>query len=218
MKKIFYYVTIIIGISVLLQGCTTTLPLTGNLNDFIMMDLKSNQNTEIHLIFTSNVSDGVIIPCKQVRTESAGGAGYKHNVAYTTLKMVNDYLQYRFSNFSTQGGGIPLSFNIDEFYLYQYTMDKGDATVASLFGGEYDIMCKAELVATIKLDKDGQTYTKKIVGSADNVYIQGVGTGTQTSGYYRGSESIQMVHARNIQDAQNKIVMMMGKFLEENGL
>jgi len=78
-------------------------------------------------------------------------------------------------------------------------------------------MCIAKVKVLLIVTKNSEESTKIISTSSEDSYVQGIGTGTSTSNIYRGKESLEYIHARNINKANNKIIMMINSYLEEIG-
>ena len=57
-----------------------------------------------------------------------------------------------------------------------------------------------------------------ITATSEDTFVSGIGTGTSTSNVHRGKDSTQHTHARNINKANNKVIMMMNSYFEEIGL
>jgi hypothetical protein len=132
--------------------------------------------------------------------------------------MFREYLSYKFTKL-TDGAETRIRLKLKDFWVEQYATDgTGKQVLVALVGGEINNLCVAKVKAEVRLEKDAEEYIKNISAYADGNYVQGVGTGTASSSIYRGSESIEYVHAKNINNAFNKLIMQVNGFLEEHEL
>ncbi|MCK4980864.1 MAG: hypothetical protein KAS62_10745, partial [Candidatus Delongbacteria bacterium] len=128
------------------------------------------------------------------------------------------YFGNKFSKLSPTGD-TTVKATLKEFWVEQYSTDSGGKqTLVALFGGEINTMCVAKVKLLLTVNKNGEELTKLISTTSEDTFISGIGTGTSTSNVYKGKDSIQHTHARNINKANNKVVMMMNAYFEEIGL
>lgn len=203
----------------MITGCTSSIPLTSSLNDFVSMGTKANSQQDISFTYSSQIADGIFYPYdKEKQKVVSGHPGYQMTPSSTLERMVREYMGNKFTKL-TEGSPTTLSLNFKDFWIEQYSTDNtGKQVLVAFAGGEINMLCIAKVKAELKLIKDGQEQLKVLSATSDANYVQGVGTGTSTSNIYRGQESIEYVHAKNINTAFNKLVMMINAYLEENGL
>ncbi|MCF7839761.1 MAG: hypothetical protein K9N22_03190 [Candidatus Marinimicrobia bacterium] len=209
----------VLAMIVVIAGCATPLPVTSTLNDFVMMNTKANSGITIAYSFKSEVKDSTIIPYTEGKTAPVmGHSGYTHTSTAAIGRMINDYISNKFMNLDP-GADTKLSVTLKDFWLEEYSTSSGGKMLAvALVGGEIDMICIAKVKIHVALEKGGEIIERMITGSSEDTYVSGVGTGTSSSNIYKGKNSVQHVHAGNINNAGNKAVMMLNAFLEENGL
>lgn len=206
-------------IALFLCGCATNLPMTSSLSDFVIMGTKVNSNESVSFQYESNVTDGLIKPFDKDKTkEISGNPGFNHSESATLGRMLNEFMGNKFAKLSPSGKTI-VKATLKDFWIEQYSIDSGGKQVlAALVGGEINIMCLAKVKVLLTVIKDGEELTKIISVSSEDTYVSGIGTGTSTSNIYRGKNSLEHTHARNINKANNKVIMMINSYFEEIGL
>jgi len=203
---------------VMIVGCVSTIPVTSNLNDFVMMSIKTNGSTSVVYDFSSKITDGVIKPYKKDKEAEISGSGYNISEVAALRRMVNEYLGSKFPSVSSDAA-IKISVSLDDFWIEQYSSDSGgNQAVVAMFGGEINYIVVAKLKVVVTINKNGNTTTKVITASSEDTYVQGVGTGTATSNYARGKDSLENTHVRNINNANNKVIMLLNSYLDEQKL
>lgn len=205
------------GVSfLLLSGCASNLPMTSSLNDFVMMGTKVNTTENVSFYYESNISDGQIKPFNKDRVKEASGhPGFNHTESATLNRMLNEFMGNKFTNLSPNGS-TKIKVTLKDFWVEQYSTDSGGKqTLTVLFGGETNIMCVAKVKILVSVNRNGNVSTKVITGSSEDSYVSGVGTGTSTSNIYRGKDSIEHTHARNINNANNKVLMLLNAYLDD---
>ncbi len=209
----------VLAIAIIFVGCTTPLPVTSSLNDFVMMGTKANNSEEVSFTFKSMIKDSVIIPYTEGRVAPVQShAGYTHTASAAFGRMLNDYMSSKFMKIAPNAT-VKLSLTLEDLWLEQYSTSSTGTMIAVAFvGGEIDMMCIAKVKLHVMLDQNGEIIEKIISTSAEDVFVSGVGTGTSTSNIHQGKNSIQHIHARNLNKAENKAIMMLNAFLEEAGL
>jgi len=214
MKK--FQLILIAVFALFLVSCATNLPMTSSLNDFVMMGTKVNNSVSIEFVYESNIIDGLIKPFNKDKvTEIASHPGFNHTESSTLGRMLNEYFGNKFTRLN-QGSDSKIKVVLKDFWIEQYSTDsQGMQLLAAFAGGEINIMCIAKVKVLLAVNKNGEEFTKVISTSSEDSYVQGIGTGTSTSNIYRGKNSVEHTHARNINKANNKIMMMINSYLEE---
>jgi len=215
-KSLLFVVSLTI---LLMVGCAANLPMTSSLNDFVMMGTKANSAENVSFQYESNITDGLIKPfSKDKIKEVAGHPGFNHTESSTLERMVNEFMGNKFAKLSPNGTTI-VKANLKEFWIEQYSIDSGGKQVfTALFGGETNVMCVAKIKVILSVNRNGEDLTKIISITSEDTFVSGIGTGTSTSNVYRGKDSVQHTHARNINKANNKVIMMMNSYFEEIGM
>lgn len=202
----------------LITGCATSLPMTSSVNDFVMMGTKTNSKESIKYTFTSSVKDGEI-KAKNKDGSPNSGLAFTHTETSVLTRMLKEYMESKFTNISQTDSDVSVEIALTKFDLSHYSADSGGKQFAtSMFGGETSFLLGAKVIGNIIVNKNGEKLEKKLVASAEDTFVNGVGTGTSSSNLYKGKDSINHTHARNINKANNKFLMQVNSFLEECGL
>lgn len=210
MKHLLYLFFIIV-----LTGCVTPIPTTKSMNDFVMMSLKKNPNAQVNFQFSSVPTDGEIKVYQENRTSNS--QTYNHTIPSTVKNMLSDFMSYRFS--TSAPDAINLSITLKDIEITFRPLDSGGKQVAvALFGGELSYNYTTKLVFDLALVVDGKDLSRSFAVSSEDTQIQGVGTGTATSSYYRGKDSVQSMIGRSIDQTNNKFLMLLNNYLLENNL
>jgi hypothetical protein len=210
MKNILFTILIIV-----LTGCVTPIPTTKSMNDFVMMSIKNNPNKQVNFRFSSVPSDGQIKVYQENKTSY--GNTYNHTIPSTVKNMLGDYMSYRFSPSSPNK--VDLSITLKDIQITYRPLDSGGKQVAvTLFGGELSYTYTTKLVFDVGLMVDGKDLSRTFVVSSEDTQIQGVGTGTSTSNFYRGKDSVQSLIGRSVDQTNNKFLMLLNNYLQENDL
>lgn len=219
MRKSIFTSIIVVLIAIIFSGCATNLPMTSSLNDFVMMGIKVNSAENVSFQYESNIVDGLIKPFNKDKVkEISGHPGYNHTQSATFGRMMKEFLENKFANFSSNGT-TNINATLKDFWIEEYSTDSGGKQIlVALAGGEINMMCLAKVKVIISVKRNGEDLTKIITVTSEDTYISGVGTGTSTSNIYRGQGSIEHTHARNINKANNKVIMMLNNYFEEIGL
>ena len=209
----------IILMGVLFYGCATSLPMKSSINDFVMMSTKTNSKANVKFDYDSQVADGLIKPFKKDKIKVISGHfGFNHTESATLGRMMKEYMGNKFMNIN-DAGDTSIKATLKDFWLEQYSTDStGMQLLVAFGGGETNIICVTKVKVLLTINHNGEEYTKMISVSSEANHVSGMGTGTNTSNLYRGKESIQHVHANNINKANNKVVMMMNSYFDEIGL
>lgn len=204
-----------IALLTMLSGCATTLPMSSNVNDFVLMGTELNNADSIKYTLNSSVIDGEITPSDQNGT-TGQHPGFIHNETRVFSRMVTEYMSSKFTNLSKSSGDVSIHIDLNKLSISQYvTNSDGEMWMVMLAGGEITQILTAKVVGKVSVTINGAVHVKKIVASSENTFISGMGTGTSTSNIHRGKQSIQHVHAENINKANNKFLMQINSFFEE---
>lgn len=210
MRKTLCFITIIV-----LTGCVTPIPTTRSMNDFVMLSIKTNSKKQVNFTFLSVPSDGEIKVYKEGNTVNSNT--YSHTIPSTVKNMLGDYMSYRFSSTSTDK--VEMSITLKDIQITYRPLDSsGKQVMATLFGGELSYTYTTRLVFDVGLIVDDKDLSKTFVVSSEDTQIQGIGTGTSTSNYYRGKDSVQSLIGRSVDQSNNKFLMLLNNYLVENEL
>lgn len=187
---------------ILLSGCVSNLPVTSSLDDFVVMNIKTENDDPVHLKFSTKVQPGTIKVTNQKGTTLPGG--YKQNLPYTFNQMVDEYLVNKFRHYNKEGKGTEFKVELLEFNLEQYPAgNTGEQVVNALAGVSGDYMTTAKVKARLTFEKDGQTYEKLFATTEEDIW--------------GGYGSVHRVHGKNTSGALNKVMMLMNRYFEEIG-
>ena len=211
--------SLVILTAIFLGGCATNLPMTSSLNDFVMMGTKINSSENVLFQYESNVTDGLVKPFDRDKVkEVSGHPGFNHTQSATLGRMLNEFMGNKFAKLSPSGT-TTIKATLKDFWVEQYSTDSGASQALAVFaGGEINMMCVAKVKVLLTVNRNGEEMTKIISITSEDTFVSGIGTGTSTSNIHRGKDSIQHTHARNINKANNKVIMMMNSYFEELGL
>lgn len=210
MKRLFY-VLLIVAVS----SCATPIPTTISMNDFVMMSLKTNPNKQVVFEFNSIPTDGEIKVYQENRESNS--RTYNHTIPSTVRNMLGDFMSYRFS--TTASESVNLGVTLRNIEITFRPLDSGGKQVAvALFGGELSYTYTTKLVFDLSLLVDGKDLSRSFAVSSEDTQIQGVGTGTSTSNFYRGKDSVESLIGRSVDQTNNKFLMLLNNYLLENGL
>jgi len=211
--------SLIVLVALFFGGCATNLPMTSSLNDFVMMGTKVNSTENVSFQYESNFTDGLVKPFERDKAkEVVAHPGYNHSQSATLGRMLNEFMGNKFAKLSPSGT-TNVKATLMDFWIEEYSTDSGGKMVlTALAGGEINMMCVAKVKVLLSVNKDGEELTKIISITSEDTYVSGVGTGTSTSNIYRGKDSLEHTHARNINKANNKVIMMINSYFEEIGL
>lgn len=219
MKKVVSTILMQVVLVVFACGCVSTLPLKSSISENAMIEIKTNSSEAIRFQYSSNISDGIIKPyTKDKEKEVSGHIGFNHSENSTLEKMLNEFMSSKFAQLADDGK-IEIKIALVDFWIEQYSIDSnGKKVLVALVGGETNIMCAAKAKIHVTTNLNGELQEKDISATSEEAYVAGVGTGTSTSNIYRGKDSLENTHARNIDNANNKILIILNRYLEEIGL
>jgi hypothetical protein len=192
-----------------LMGCTTVIPVTSNINDFVMMGLKTNKQDSVVFEVTSNIHDG------EITVAGKDGVGTTGKVTVTEgsvlQRMVNEYMTAKFTKMS-ESGDAKVKITLKDFSLQDYnTQSTGMQVLGALAGGSASYrqprIVTARITAVLEINRGGQEETKNLIASAEENYV----------GQFTSEVSNKAV-ADCINSANNKILMQMNAFFEEIGM
>jgi hypothetical protein len=215
-KRIFILIILAIFLSACIVAPTPT-PTTTKMSDAIMMGIKPSPTKTIMYEYKSNIQDGIIKPCnKDTRDAVTNHAGYMHTESTTLDKMLRDYLSMKFTSVDPTSD-TKIKVTLKDFWIEEYSLDSTNKMVwVALAGGEINIIVVANLDLVYEISKGGIPVTKAVRVSGDSTHVQGIGTGTSTSHFYRGKESKEFRVADAINAANNKSLAMLNQFIESN--
>ena len=208
MRKSILTSIVVALIAIIFSGCASTLPMTSSLNDFVMMGTKVNSAENVSFQYESNIVDGLIKPFdKDKLKEVSGHPGFNHTQSATLGRMINEFMGNKFTNLSSNGT-TTIKATLKDFWIEQYLTDTGGRQVmVALFGGEINMICVAKVKVLLTVNRNGEDLTKIITVTSEDTYGSEAGTGTS-----------QHTHARNINKANNKVIMIINAYFEEIGL
>jgi hypothetical protein len=191
-------------------GCGAVIPLTSNINDFVMLTLKSNRNDSVSYEIVSYITDGKTIVMNQTGTGRMGTLTIYQGS--TLKKMLDEYMYARFSKISDDGV-VKIIITLKDFTVQDYnTESKGTQVLKALFAPAYAAVrepriVSAKITATLNIIRDNTEETKNFIASSEENYI----------GQFTSENSNRAI-ATCINSANNKLLMQMNKFFEELGM
>ena len=193
-------------IGFLLIGCTTTIPVTSNINDFVMMGLKTNRSNSVSLEIISSIIDGEIVVSGKDGEGTTGKVIVNEGSAIT--KMLNEYMSAKFTKLSDKGD-VQIKISLLEFSLQDYnTQGTGLKILGSITGSVREPrIVTAKIKAVLDITRNGKVETKNLIASSEENYI----------GEFTSEVSNRAV-AHSINSANNKILMQINSYFEEIGL
>lgn len=200
-------------------GCVSNLPMTSSVNDFVMMGTKTNMSESVSFQYVSNIQDGLIKPYDRDKSKLVPGhLGFNHTESATLGRMLNEYMGNKFTNLSPDGE-TTIKATLQDFWIEEYSTDTGaQQALAAFAGGEINRLCVARIKVLLTINRGGEETSKMISVTSEDNYVTGFGTGTSTSLVHRGKDSLEHTHARNLNKANNKVLMMINSYFEELGI
>ena len=162
-------------LALIFMSCTTAIPLTSSLNDFVSMGIKVNSKDAITYKFTSDVQDGLFKPYEKDKSKLVSGNGNYQITPFSTLnRMLDEYITNKFSNLNENSDNV-LDIKFKDFWIEQYTNDSGGSQfAAAMFGGEIGFICVAKVNVEVKFLKNGEEIIKKFNATAEDNYVAGI--------------------------------------------
>lgn len=205
-------------------NCATNVPISTSLNDFAMMGINSSEtpvsfDVKNELKPQPNVETGVLKPYnkdkKGIRTDMFGYKLAPQNVFKT---MFSEFMSNKYTNINSTNPKQKISINLKDFWIEYFTEEGAGAQVAvALVGGEVNYTIKAKANVQIIVEDNGNTFEKNIISSAEEIFIYGVGTGTNSSNIYKGESSAESKVGKATNSVFNKVIMIANKFLDNPG-
>jgi hypothetical protein len=194
---------------VVLAGCVSTVPMSSNINDFVMMGIKTNSSDHVTFTYLSNVQDGV---SKFYKKDKAGfQEGYNSfnsTESATFSRMLTEYMTSKFVRIEP-GADISIEIVLQDFWMELYTDDP--AGFQLLMIGNSTTLYKATVNILVTV-KNGDDEYKKIIQSSSEEEL------SISTNVYRQGEQWTTVVGRAINSANNKILMMLNSYLDELSL
>jgi hypothetical protein len=186
-----------------LLGCASTIPMSANLNDFVMFGIETNNAVTIMYDFSSQVTDGETKFYTKDKEKIDNGHTAAIITESATLKrMLANYMGAKFTTI-VPNGSISIKIILQDFWLETYTENMAQAL---LFGvNNLNTMYTANIKVLVVITKDGQEHTKVLQTSSDDVQ----------SGQSIGQNSWENVVGRVINDTNNKVLMLLNAYFEE---
>jgi len=204
---------------IFLNGCASNIPMTASVNDFVMMGVKTNSSETIKYSFKSSITDGEIDTINEEGVVSSENPAFIHSESRVLSKMLSEYMRSKFTNLPQSSGEVLVDIFLNKFTISQYSTDSsGYQVMVALAGGEINKILEAKVSGSVRVVINGESHEKRIISSSESNYVSGIGTGTSTSNVYKGRNSIQHIHAQNINKANNKFLMQINSYLESLNL
>ena len=179
-----------------------------------MLGVKTNTNEKVNFTYTSKVQNGKIKAYTKDMAEEVGGPGYEHTEASSMEKMVSEFMSNKFPNI-TDDGTTKIQITFEDFHIEQFTEEStGKQVVTALFGGKSDMILVAKVKVKVFVTRNGKEEAKVITGSSEDRYT----SVTTSNGTYDKNDSIEIVHAKNINNANNKVLMLLNAYFQELAL
>jgi len=193
-------------LSIFCFSCAVNLATTVNLNDYLLMGIETNNKDNISFKYISEVENGKIVPYTKGKQKLVvGNPGYNHTEASTFGFMIKEYINNKFVNISDTGN-VTIKITLKDFWLELYPTESGGMQALKIIGGvSPDYMCVVKLRALIEINNNNENNSKFISATSEGIFSQ-----------LSGSEkSFPIFFAKNIDKANNKLVMMINSYLEE---
>lgn len=208
---------ILIAIFACLSGCATVVPISSNVSNDVIQNIRTNSSYRAELIYIPKFTEDIYKPYRQNKTELIDGhPGYVIPENTVLKNMLTEYLTNKFGVEKTLR--ISINIDIEDFYIEIYSNESvGKQVLTGMFGGELPYNIGATIIANVKTVSPAREQSKIIIAKAEDIHISGFGTHTETSQLYRGGNSLQVKMGSVINTANNKFIIYLNKFLEESG-
>lgn len=208
---------------IFLSGCASTIPLTRNMSDAVMMGVKPSQTKTVSYEYVSHVPDGEIQTCaKDIRKARSGSDTYVHSESSTLQKMIREYLSMKFARLDKDADP-KIKVVLKDFGLEEYTPPEslGKRIVDRLLGGDRNAFFVVNLDLVFQVTRADSTVRKAIHVCADAAKIDHVRSilfppTKEDSSPSEPPERLRV--AKVINNANNKAIIMLNQFLESNQL
>lgn len=202
-------------------GCATTsdLPMKAEIDDYVVLGTDTNVLQKVAFEYESKISDGIIKPCEKGKgPEQESHPGYRHTESTTLERMLNEYMGRKFFHMNPDAK-IRIKVTLADFWIEQYLTDStGKVVESATSGGDVTNVCLAKVKVLVTINREGVDYSKVLVGSAEDTYVSGFGAEAQKSYRYKGKESVEHTHAKNINKANNEVLTLMNRYFENMDL
>jgi hypothetical protein len=202
----------LVGISAVLLsaiGCLPTVPLTDTLNDDVSMNTKTNWKQDISFDYSSDVSDTTYVPYDKDKNGSREGYQRCSIAPSAALqKMLKKYMCNKFAKLNHTRKVANVTIKFKDFWIEQYSSDHM-ATQLLAPSLMYET-CVAQAKMEVRLEKDTLNVIK-ILSTSTKMEVR-------LENNCKQGASIELVHAKNINDCFNKLIILLNSFLEENHL
>jgi len=187
----------------LFNGCATTIPMSSNPNDFVMLGIKTNNSANVSYEFTSKVIDGET----KLYTKDKEKIDNNHTAAIVTEsatlnRMMKNYMESKFTKLNSDGE-IKINIELQDFWLENYGDSVGKAILLGVNNMNTTYVANVKVLVTINYD--GQELVKTFQSSADDT----------RSGQSVGQNAWENLVGRIINNANNKILMLLNAQFEE---
>jgi len=202
----------LVGISAVLLsaiGCMPTVPLTSTLNNNVSMDTKTNWNQDMSFDYSSDVTDTTYVPYDKDKSGSRQGYhGYSIAPSATFQKMLTKYMSNKFTKLNRTRKVATITVKFKDFWIEQYSQD--NMATQPLAPSLMDETCVAQAKMEVRLERDTLNIIK-ILSTSTKMEVR-------LENNCKQGASIELVHAKNINECFNKLIMLLNSFLEENRL
>jgi hypothetical protein len=201
--KGFFGLAGVMGVFLGLVGCATSIPVTSNINDFVVMGIKTNKNETVSLQIVSNIHDGEYVVLNQKGEDSGGKVSFTESTTLQT--MIRNYMSSKFTTLSETGTTI-ITITLKDFSYSYYTTESGGMQVLrGLAGTTAGMPCivSAKVSVTVDINRNGKEEMKNIIAAAEQTFV----TGT--------AQVYQKEAADCVNSANNKVLMMLNSYFEE---
>jgi hypothetical protein len=184
-------------------GCATSIPVTSNINDFVMMGIKTNKTETVSLQIVSNIHDGEYVVLNQEGNDSGRKVSFMESS--TLQRMINEYMTSKFAELSSTGT-TTIKITLNDFSYSAYTTEGAGMQALRAFAGTpagQPFIISAKISATVEIDRNGVVETKNIISTAEQNFING-------GGAVYSQEAANCVNSVN-----NKVLMLLNSYFEE---
>jgi len=209
-----YLSTIFVIPVLLLVGCaTSTVTTPASLSDAVYYSSDPVAKT-VNIAFSSAVADTSIRPLYFKKNgEQIQGTGDQWEVNHVNSvdQMFREFIS---SVFAGPGDDVQVELRLLEVDIRSENQDSGGRQfMVAMAGGELTSIKSVRQRAQITLHYNGEKHDKLLVGTASTSDVDGLGTGTETSNFYRGQQSDEMIYGRLLNDSSNKLVLQASQFI-----
>ena len=221
MRRQVRSIALAVGLVAFFIGCATTsdLPMKADIDDYVLLGTDTNVLQKVAFEYESKISDGIIKPCEKDKGPEQGShPGYLHTESTTLERMLNEYRTHKFFQMNPDAE-IRIRVTLTDFWIEQYLTDSaGNVVKSASSGDEVTSVCSAKVKVLVTINRKGVDYSKILVGSAEETHVSGFGKEAQKSYRYKGQESVEHAHAKNINQANNKVLVLMNRYFENMDL